>query len=226
MPDELKLLTRHYELKGAALIPIYGRRRVGKSRLIEEFIRGKPHIYFLGKRTNAELQLADFRDAAQRLINNAALVRARFGNWREGLETVTALWGGEKLVLVLDELQWSAETAPELPSILQLLWDTQWKTRTDLMVILCGSQLGFMEREILGQKSPLFGRRSDQIRLGPLSLPRSGTNAPPLRGDRSGRHLFPGRRNSGLPGAFCGRPVASPRHHGRVLLRVEVSWQG
>jgi AAA+ ATPase superfamily predicted ATPase len=166
---ELQLLEEHYAAGPAALIPIYGRRRVGKSRLIEEFVKGKPSLSFLGKRTTAEMQLNDFRDAAQKLLQNEALVHARFKNWQDALQTVTRLWRhSRKLVLVLDELQWTAEASPELPSILQALWDLEWKKAANLMVILCGSHVGFMERDILGSQSPLFGRRSDQIKLGPL----------------------------------------------------------
>lgn len=171
---ELKLLEQHYAADRAALVPVYGRRRIGKSRLIDEFIRGKPCLYFLGKQATAELQLREFREAAVPVLDNEGLAHARFENWQAALQTVTRLWKrGKKLVLVMDELQWTAEASPELPSVLQGLWDREWKLRSDLMIVLCGSHLGFMEREILGQKSPLFGRRSDQIRLGPLSFPES-----------------------------------------------------
>ncbi len=171
---ELKLLENHYRAQHASLLPIYGRRRVGKSRLIDEFISGKPHLYFLGKRTTAEFQLKEFRDAAQHVVQNEGLEHAEFNNWQDALQTVTRLWKGKsKLVLVLDELQWTAEASPELPSILQGMWDREWKNRNNIMVILCGSHLGFMEREVLGQKSPLFGRRSDQIKLRPLSYPEA-----------------------------------------------------
>ncbi|PWU17732.1 MAG: hypothetical protein C5B50_10675 [Verrucomicrobia bacterium] len=171
---ELTLLDSHYRSAKSALLPIYGRRRVGKSRLITEFMRDKPHIYFLGKRTTSELQLEEFRQAAQLCLRNEALEHARFSTWQEALQTVTRLWQHkQKLVLVLDELQWTAEASAELPSVLQGLWDREWKGRRNIMLILCGSQLGFMEREVLGRKSPLFGRRSDQIRLGCLSYPEA-----------------------------------------------------
>lgn len=164
----------HYASTSSAFLPIYGRRRIGKSRLIDEFVRGKPCIYFLGKRTAAELQLREFREAAQQTLQDEALAHARFENWEAALRTATRLWKKErKLVLVLDELQWTAEASPEIPSVLQGLWDREWKQRPDLMIILCGSHLGFMERDILGQKSPLFGRRSDQIKLGPLPYPEA-----------------------------------------------------
>jgi hypothetical protein len=167
--QELRFLEEHYASKSAVLLPIYGRRRVGKSRLIDEFIRDKPCIYFLGKRMATELQIKQFTEAAIPVVENAALAHASFTNWETALKSITSLWKkDQKLLVVMDELQWTAEAAPELPSMLQALWDREWKQRGDLMIILCGSHVGFMEREILGSRSPLFGRRSDQIRLGPL----------------------------------------------------------
>jgi AAA+ ATPase superfamily predicted ATPase len=71
----------------------------------------------------------------------------------------------EKLILVLDEFQWIAAASPELPSVLQELWDRQWKKSGKVLLILCGSFVGFMEREVLGKGIPLFGRRTAQIRL-------------------------------------------------------------
>ena len=167
--QELSFLETHYASKSTVLLPIYGRRRVGKSRLIDEFILDKPCIYFLGKRMATELQIKQFTEAAIPVVENAALAHASFKDWETALKSITSLWKkDQKLLVVMDELQWTAEAAPELPSVLQALWDREWKQRDDLMIILCGSHVGFMEREILGSRSPLFGRRSDQIQLGPL----------------------------------------------------------
>jgi len=191
---ELALLEQHYRDARSALIPIYGRRRVGKSRLIDEFIKDKPNIYFLGKRTTAELQLRDFRDAAGIRLPDEALKHAVFRDWQSALQTVTRLWKYKgKLVLVLDELQWTAEASPELPSILHALWETEWAKRKDILVILCGSHVGFMEREILGEKSPLFGRRGDQIKLGPLPYPEAALMLPHYSAtDRAGVYFLVG----------------------------------
>ncbi len=77
--------------------------------------------------------------------------------------------GPGKLVIALDEFQWLVKQSPELPSVLQELWDRSWRRSGKVMLILCGSYVGFMEREVLGQKSPLFGRRTAQILLKPFS---------------------------------------------------------
>ncbi len=94
------------------------------------------------------MQLKDFREAALKLLNNAALEHAQFTSWQAALHTITRLWTRpEKLVLIMDELQWTAEASPELPSISQGLWDKEWKKASNIMIILCGFDVGFMERE-------------------------------------------------------------------------------
>ena len=68
----------------------------------------------------------------------------------------------------MDEFQWSAAASPELPSVIQGLWDGSWRHDDKVFLILCGSFVGFMEREVLGRESPLFGRRTGQIHLQPF----------------------------------------------------------
>jgi len=151
------------------LIPLYGRRRVGKSTLLLHFLRDRPALYYLGKQSPPQLQLAEFLQLAAQLVDEPLLTALPTDDWRRALEAVTQRWRGpEKLVLVFDELQWMVGASPELPSILQGLWDRVWKPAGNVLIILCGSYIGFMEREVLGQESPLFGRRTRQIHLQPF----------------------------------------------------------
>ena len=167
---QLKLLQQAWHQEKGAFIPIYGRRRVGKSELIVRFMADKRGgIYFVGKRAPGESQLQEFLETAAQALNEPLLAQVRVNGWKEALELVVKRWTGRtKLVLALDEFQWMAEACPELPSILQELWDRQWARTGRVMLILCGSYLGFMEREVLGKKSPLFGRRTAQILLQPF----------------------------------------------------------
>lgn len=167
---ELAVLEQLYEAGDAAFVPIYGRRRVGKSELILRFLEGKRGLYFLGKTAPAELQTREFTREAARVLDEPLLANLPPGDWKRILEAVTERWRGPgKLVLVLDEFQWTAGASPELPSVLQELWDRRWRREGRVMLILCGSFIGFMEREVLGSKSPLFGRRTAQIHLQPFS---------------------------------------------------------
>jgi len=166
---ELGALETAWSGPASAFIPVYGRRRVGKSEMIVHFMEKKTGIYFVGKRAPGESQIAEFLEIAARSLNEPLLAQTRVNTWREALELVVKRWTGKtKLVLTLDEFQWMAEAAPELPSVIQALWDRDWSKSGRVMLILCGSYLGFMEREVLGKKSPLFGRRTAQILLRPF----------------------------------------------------------
>lgn len=169
---ELDLLTRAFESPRAEFIPIYGRRRVGKSELILKFMAGRPGVYYLGQQSPAALQVREFLEESARALDMPLLAELRAMDWREALSTVAAQWErvrpGSKLVLALDEFQWIAASSPDLISALQECWDRRWKGAGNVMLLLCGSYLGFMEREVLGRTSPLFGRRTAQIHLQPF----------------------------------------------------------
>jgi hypothetical protein len=166
---ELELLERAFTGRESAFIPVYGRRRIGKSELILQFLRGKPGIYHLGQEAPAALQVRSFLREAARVLDEPLLAEID-GDWGGALDKVVERWRGEKkLVLVFDEFQWTAGASRELPSLLQERWDRRWSRGGRVMLILCGSFIGFMEREVLGKKSPLFGRRTAQIQLRPLS---------------------------------------------------------
>src|SRR5689334_16055817 len=159
---ELRLLEDAWRRRESAFIPIYGRRRIGKSELILHFLRGKQAIYHVGKVAPAALQLREFLEEAARALDEPLLAQLPATDWRATLEAVVGRAKGGKLALVLDEFQWTTGASPELPSVLQELWDRKWRKTGQVMLILCGSFVGFMEREVLGRKSPLFGRRTAQ----------------------------------------------------------------
>lgn len=166
---ELRMLDVAYRSSRSAFIPIYGRRRVGKSELILRLLRDKPGIYFLGKKAQAGLQIREFLREAAVVLDEPLLATFPAEGWKSALEAVLERWGDRgKLVLAFDEFQWMVEASPELPGVLQEYWDRRWKNQRNVMLILCGSYVGFMEREVLGQKSPLFGRRTAQIFLKPF----------------------------------------------------------
>ena len=169
---ELGLLNRALKSGRSELIPIYGRRRVGKSELILKFMAGNPGVYYLGKQSPAALQVRDFLEEAARALDMPLLGELRVNSWHRALLTLVEQWTeahpGSKLVLALDEFQWIAASSPELLSELQHGWDRAWKNAGNVMLLLCGSYIGFMEREVLGQSSPLFGRRTAQIHLQPF----------------------------------------------------------
>ena len=167
---ELALLEEEHAAARSSMVVLYGRRRVGKSELLLEFLRERRGLYFVGKQAPGALQLRELSREAARLLDEPLLANLPDDDWRGALREIVergTLDG--RMLLVLDELPWTAQAAPELPSVLQELWDRYWKKNGKLTLVLCGSYLGFMEREVLGSKSPLFGRRTAQIKLQPFS---------------------------------------------------------
>jgi len=167
---ELRFLTDSWERPVSGFIPIYGRRRVGKSELILHFLGGKPALYYVGKRAPATLQVREFLEMASMVLGEPLLATYPAEGWGQAIDAVMARRPeGRKIVLAFDEFQWTVEASPELPSLLQERWDRIWQHTNDVLLILCGSYIGFMEREILGRRSPLFGRRTGQILLPPFT---------------------------------------------------------
>jgi uncharacterized protein len=171
---ELKVLDGEWARPGGAFVPVYGRRRVGKSALLLQWLAARRGLYQVGKVAPAELQIRELLEAAASALNEPLLATAAARSWREAFEHLERAWKSDaRFVIILDEFQWMVQASPELPSVLQELWDRRWKKSPRFMLVLCGSYVGFMEREVLGKKSPLFGRRTAQIHLQPFSWPEA-----------------------------------------------------
>lgn len=168
---ELKILEEAYRNSGSVFLPIYGRRRVGKSSLVTHFLTHHPGLYYVGKQAAPTLQLREFLVEAAATLGEPLLAAFPADDWGAAFDAVVERWRGPgKLILALDEFQWMTMASPELPSVLQERWDRRWQARGDIYLILCGSYVGFMEREVLGKRSPLFGRRTAQILLRPFGF--------------------------------------------------------
>ena len=145
---------------------------MGKSELILKLMADQRGVYYLGQQYSAPLQVREFLAEAARALDMPLLAELRTADWQPALRTVMEQWTranpGRKLVLALDEFQWIAASSPNLLSELQHCWDRWWRDGGNVLLVLCGSYLGFMEREVPGSKSPLFGRRTAQIHLQPF----------------------------------------------------------
>ncbi|MEI7731089.1 MAG: ATP-binding protein [Verrucomicrobiota bacterium] len=169
--NPLAILQQQYQRSSGALAVIYGRRRVGKTELIRQFIHGKPAIFFTGKEAPRQILIDDFLEQAGLFYGHTLASPGEVSSWKAALGlAVAGARKGARLVLVFDEIQWAAseKASPELISTLQELWDHQWQRDGRIMLILCSSFIGYSER-LLGSKSPLFGRTTAQIQLQPLS---------------------------------------------------------
>lgn len=160
---ELASLKEFYEKDGIGMTVVYGRRRIGKSTLITEFVKNKKTIFYtatkVGKNRNLELFSKQVLDAFMPGVEDIS-----FHTMEAVFDFINKNIGDEKLILVIDELPYWAEKDESLLSILQKYFDTVWNDK-NMKIILCGSSLSFMENKVLSEKSPLFGRRDSQIKL-------------------------------------------------------------
>ena len=155
---ELKFLHDKYEENRGQLIVLYGRRRVGKTETLREFCKDKPHVFYSCTQSTDKVQLA--KDSKQIFKENipAKQYISEFADWESALRTVTDLpYGNKKKLLIIDEFPYMCKGNPSIPSILQTLWDSELKEK-NVMIILCGSAMSFIEKELLAEKNPLYGR--------------------------------------------------------------------
>ncbi|MCL2149176.1 MAG: ATP-binding protein, partial [Methanomassiliicoccaceae archaeon] len=161
---ELGLLEKEHGRR-RALVLITGRRRVGKTRLIKEFIEGKDALYFLATEQNERLMLNDFSDAISRYSGR---VQGEYRNWRDAFSAFAGSIEGKK-ILVLDEFQNLAGLNGSFLSVLQDIWDGPMSSE-EVMLIVCGSHISVMESLDKDVGSPLYGRFTRHITLQPLSF--------------------------------------------------------
>lgn len=166
---ELDKLERLYSSNRFQFVVIYGRRRVGKTTLIQEFCKNKKAIYTVGREANPQTNLENISRDICHITMPDAENNTIFTNWESVFDYIGKCSGDERLVLVLDEYPYFAGTCPELSSILQAHIDHKLKNGR-LFLILCGSSMSFMENQVLGYKSPLYGRRTAQFKLNPFSF--------------------------------------------------------
>ena len=166
--NELERLEKEYK-REVSFVVVYGRRRVGKTTLIKEFIKDKKALYFLAGEETDRQNLDNFTEKLRNFTVNSILDGARYEHWRNAFGAFADSFPDEKKVLIIDEFQYLVSSNPAFPSIFQQIWDEVLNDR-NVMVILCGSLISMMTSQVLSHSSPLYGRRTAQIRLQPLSF--------------------------------------------------------
>ncbi len=171
---ELEVLGEFADSGKPELFVLYGRRRVGKTELLQRLCSQKHRaVYFLAAQVREMDSLRAFKEALKDGLGGDALLDGiEFPDWSAALGFAAERAGDERLIVVLDEFPYLCDSSKGLPSQIQQFWDLRGK-RSSLMLVLCGSQVSFMEKEVLAERSPLFGRRTGQRRLEPLRPPEA-----------------------------------------------------
>lgn len=164
---ELGFLEEKWNDSVPQFIVLWGKRRVGKTELVKQFIKDKPHIYFLSESTNEREQLRRFSLAIGNFFKEPLLETRGFNEWEESFKYIKEKQA--KFVLAIDEFPYLIESNRAILSLFQKAWDEYW-SKSNVYLILLGSSIAMMETEVLGYKSPLYGRRTGQWKVEPMTF--------------------------------------------------------
>ncbi len=162
---ELRVLNERYQNSKAEFIVIYGRRRVGKTEIIKQFCKDKPHLYYLADKSNPKLQLQKIVGmVAEKLGERTPLIT----DWEDFFKYISEK-AKKRFIFIVDEFPYLIKAHPPITSIFQKGWDEHLKN-SKTFLILCGSSVAMMKRKVLSYQSPLYGRRTGQLNIEPLSF--------------------------------------------------------
>jgi len=168
---ELEFLEEKWKEENPQLIILWGKRRVGKTELVKQFIQGKPHIYFLSESTSEAEQLKRFSMAIGSFFKEPLLETRGFNEWEESFKYIRGK--SQRFILVIDEFPYLIQSNSAIPSLFQKAWDEYW-SKSNIYIILLGSSIGMMETEVLGYRAPLYGRRTGQWKIDPMTFAATG----------------------------------------------------
>ena len=166
---EILELNKQYNRNHFEFPVIYGRRRVGKTELIKEFIEGKKAIYVQGLIGKEKQNLDNLAKAIYEFKHQELPLQLTYESIEAVFEDITHLMEKEKIIFIIDEYPYLAESIPSISSVLQMYIDQKWK-HLNSMLILCGSSMSFIEKQVLSYESPLYGRNMTRYKLMPFTF--------------------------------------------------------
>ncbi|MEM7117454.1 MAG: ATP-binding protein [Chloroflexota bacterium] len=188
---ELTLMDRLWHSRDAAFLILYGRRRVGKTRLLKhwsqqptEELGGKRVLYWVATPASASDQLRSFSQAVYNFANPQIIAPVDFSyaTWSQAWQQVANLAKVERFALFVDEFDWVLAITPSIAGILQNAWD-HILSQSNLFLVLSGSNLSMMQRYLLSYQAPLYGRASRQLHLQPIPFGNTRAFFPNFRAD-------------------------------------------
>ena len=166
--EELRTMNKRYKKGRFECVVIYGRRRVGKTALINEFCKGKPTVYFSALNASSQENLEALSKAIYTCQNPDSTSTPTYRSYEDALEAITEMAMEKRLVFVIDEYPYLAKAEKSISSRLQHIIDHSWQD-SRIYLTLCGSSMSFMEYQVLGYESPLYGRRTAQFKIQALT---------------------------------------------------------
>ena len=169
--EELRFLNERYASEHGELVVLYGRRRIGKTELLLEFCKNRPHMFYVCEECTNLKQLNGISKAIGETVGGNIGKSLSLYDWASVFSFVTEIPAGDggKRLMVIDEFPLAVKNNKGMMSQLQNLWDHSLKDR-NVMIVLCGSSMSFIENEILGDKNPIYGRTTGIMKLGQLSF--------------------------------------------------------
>lgn len=176
---ELRTLEQSAERPGGQLVVVWGRRRVGKTFLLQAFTESRRAVYYAAAQQSEPVELAGLTDACRKVLGDGRLPAGyRFPDWATALDFLTEQAGRRRLIVVLDEFPYLAAATKGLEGIVQRWWDQKGKG-SRLVLVLCGSAVAYME-QIQGPAAPLHQRATLTLYVPPLSFRAAGLFTPKL----------------------------------------------
>lgn len=176
---ELFELNKRYDKGSFECVIVYGRRRVGKTALLGEFCKDKPTVFFSALNATAKENLVALSKAIYEKDQTNSAAAPIYSSFDDAFSEITRMAKNERLVFVIDEYPYLAKADSSISSRLQHLIDRVWQN-SQVYLILCGSSMSFMEHQVLGYESPLYGRRTAQFKLGALTYRETAVFNPDL----------------------------------------------
>ena len=167
---ELSFLEEKYSSPKGELVFLYGRRRVGKTETLKEFCKDKNSIFYTCTQIEDKKQLKAFSETVRTVFDNNKYFSV-FDNWENAFSSVVDYPQNEngKRILIIDEFPYAVMENNSIASILQKAWDSTLKNE-NILIILCGSSMSFIEKEILSEKNPLYGRATGIYKMEEMSF--------------------------------------------------------
>jgi AAA+ ATPase superfamily predicted ATPase len=182
--QELTVLEDAYATGTFQMVVVYGRRRVGKSTLLRRFVADKPDVRFFQARETIAVENLRALSAVILGQDEADQTLPSYSTFEAALDNAFRYAESHRIVLVIDEYPYLAQSYPGISSLLQNLID-RCKGSSHMMLVLCGSSMSFMEHQVLGSKSPLYGRRTAQLKVKPFDAFDSAAMLAPADAVRS-----------------------------------------